>query len=208
MSGRVLSVIILSILVPLFFIITSVKRYDQVKIKANVKDVYHVFANITNHFIFEDQLISVRFLSDRSVSFSVETGKIYKNERSNSSALKMFYRELSAKLEGDTQWSYAVEYEEYFTNLPKFMTNVNRGVYRFETYGNERECFSVHNTDYMFGFKIETQHHLIFVADGTQTLLKETIDYECPVALLPLCYLEVEAQRPKVLGRIKNWNYN
>lgn len=188
----------------LTLIIVKTERPSEVVFVESVdaREVFEMVANISNHFQLENHLISINFTEPESLVGQelLERGHVQNKD---------FDEVFKSNIRSGRDWGYSVDYVEYFTHLPAIFTNQNHGIYKFTSIDAEKKVISSkHETDYIFGLKIVADNVQIFKDSFSGTKVVETLTYECPVALLFFCFIEVEAQRPKIMKRIKKWKYH
>ena len=214
------------IALPLIAIIGSwyfieMKKHSEIFIpNIEPSKVFKVFGNFTNFFILEPHLIRFKLKAefDGHEMVTIPSGSNKYNE------FRTMHRD--RLLQNHQEWSYVVWYEEYYQYLPTLLTNKNEGHYilsmkRFDQKSgdvdvkNNEEVYevrSIHKTEYLTDRPIITQAVNTFQSainekDEVGTLVIEDVFYESPLLFVPLAFAEVQAQRPKVLNVLANWQY-
>ena len=108
------------------------------------------------------------------------------------------------------QWNYGVYYTEYFELLPKFMEN--SAVAKYQVIRENRNSYKIDSqhvtcmipTLNWFCLETKAQDKFITTTSKKNCKIEETINYECPLILIPLCRAELTSQRRKVLSNLKN----
>ena len=109
------------------------------------------------------------------------------------------------------EWKYGVKYSEHFEHLPNFFENIATANYQVteDTKLSTYKIVSQHKTcmiPKLDLFCLNTEAFDEFKAnknDEYSCIIEETIDYECPLALIPLCKAELLSQRTKVLNNLQ-----
>ena len=135
---------------------------------------------------------------------------------------------LGESFEANGDWNYRVYYEEYFEYLPSIFKNsafgnyhvfqdnkVMKHIYPIPIYSKDKKQFDIFFQEFYFinsthltcmipnYFCLETQAHEKFHEKSSGCVLEETINYQCPTVLYPLCKYEVYSQRSKVLNNLQ-----
>ncbi|XP_071747883.1 uncharacterized protein [Lepeophtheirus salmonis] len=93
------------------------------------------------------------------------------------------------------------EYEEYYETLPSIFMNRSKGKFLVKPHILIIE--STHSTCLIMGEYYCLQSSSIKQIQDRTSELDLSIDYECPLALIPICVVEIEKQQTKILNNIK-----
>ncbi|XP_032665622.1 uncharacterized protein LOC116841604 [Odontomachus brunneus] len=104
-------------------------------------------------------------------------------------------------------WKYTVRYTEHLSHLP-IIRNVAYGQYAVRPDNDGYVISSKHRTCFFLDLGcLESVSKFRFDVDGEKdTKCIETVQYECPIALSFLCYMEVMYQRKEIMKRLK-WEF-
>lgn len=106
----------------------------------------------------------------------------------------------------DGKWTYGVHYVEYFEHLPEFFENSAIGRY---TVSSNEEVYTIESEHITCMIPILNWFCLKTSAKDTlepwhqDCLVKEEINFECPLLFIPLCRAEVQSQRSKVMDNLQ-----
>jgi len=106
----------------------------------------------------------------------------------------------------DGKWTYGVHYVEYFEHLPDFFENSAIGRY---TVSSNEEVYTIESEHITCMIPILNWFCLKTSAKDTlepwhqDCLVKEEINFECPLLFIPLCRAEVQSQRSKVMDNLQ-----
>ena len=106
----------------------------------------------------------------------------------------------------DGKWTYGVHYVEYFEHLPEFFENSAIGRY---TVSSTEELYTIESEHITCMIPILNWFCLKTNAKDTlepwhqDCVIKEEINFECPLLFIPLCRAEVQSQRSKVMDNLQ-----